>query len=83
METMTTIRKRKSTRAYKSEQIPRDMLEKILIAGCAAPVGKAQYDSLYITVVQKKERLQKISETAKRAMNIDTDLLYNAPTPPA
>ena len=34
----------------------------------------------YILPWCRKITLQKITETAKRAMNIDTDLLYNAPT---
>ena len=48
------IAKRKSTRSYKSVQIPEEALEKIIKAGCAAPVARAQYDSLNITVIQNE-----------------------------
>lgn len=80
METMTTIRQRKSTRAYKSDQIPKDTLDLLLMAGCAAPVGKAQYDSLQLTVVQKEEILKEISQKTAQLLKIDTNPLYNAPT---
>lgn len=80
METLKAIAKRKSTRAYKSEQIPKAVLDTILAAGCAAPVGKGAYDSLHLTVIQNPDFLKRISTGLAKIMNIETDPLYNAPT---
>lgn len=80
METMKAIARRKSTRAYKQDQIPDDVLNSILAAGCAAPVGMGKYDSLHLTVIQNKEILKDISAGVAKAINMDTDPLYGAPT---
>ena len=81
METLKTIVKRKSTRAFSTEkQIARADLDIILAAGCAAPVGMADYASIHLTVVQSPEFLAKINSTARAAFNLDRDVLYGAPT---
>lgn len=80
METMKVIARRKSTRAYKQEQIPDDALNAILAAGCAAPVGMGMYDSLHLTVIQDKEILKNISSGIAKIMNMESDPLYGAPT---
>lgn len=61
MNTLEAIAKRKSTRSYRPENIPEEALQKILKAGCAAPVAMARYDSLHITVVQTQELLDRIN----------------------
>ena len=60
MNTLEAIAKRKSTRAYTDRQIPEEVLDAILKAGCAAPVAMARYDSLHITVVQTKELIDRV-----------------------
>ena len=69
METIQSILSRKSTRAYKSEQIPEKMLEIILNAGMAAPVGSGAYDSLHLTVVQDQSLFPVINQAV-------TDLIF-------
>ena len=64
MNTLEAIAKRKSTRAFTSEQISEDALQAILKAGCAAPVAMAQYEALHITVVQNNGLLRKILQNA-------------------
>ena len=61
MNTLEAISVRYSCRKYKAEQIPEETLETILKAGMAAPVGSAAYDTLHITVVQKRELFEKIN----------------------
>lgn len=80
METLKAMSKRKSTRAYKSEQIKKADLDTILAAGCTAPVGKGDYASLHLTVIQNPDLLKRISSGLAKIMKIDTDPLYNAPT---
>ncbi len=62
MNTQEAIGKRKSTRAYKDEQISNESLELILKAACASPIAMARYDSLHITVIQNAEIIGKINE---------------------
>lgn len=80
METMKAIAKRKSTRSYKQDQISDSVLNTILAAGCAAPVGMGKYDSLHLTVIQDKEVLKSISTGISNIMHRDGDMLYGAPT---
>lgn len=68
MNALEAILKRKSTRAYKSEQISEDALDKILKAACASPVGMARYDTLHITVVQNEDVLTRIFNEAEEAL---------------
>lgn len=68
MNTLETIKSRKSTRAYKNEQISDDALEIILKAGMAAPVAMAAYDSLHITVVQNEQLIKRIFDEAQEAV---------------
>ena len=60
MEILQAISTRKSVRSYKPEQIPETVLNTILKAGCAAPVGSSLYDSLHITVIQNRKILNQI-----------------------
>jgi nitroreductase len=56
------------------------MLNTLLAAGCAAPVGMGQYDSLHLTVIQDKKLLKDISAGIAKAVNREGDMLYGAPT---
>ncbi len=84
MNTLEAIAKRKSTRAYKPVQIPEDALASIIKAGCAAPVARAQYDSLHITVIQSEEILSKIAEGASemlfKMMGVRKNMNFGAKT---
>lgn len=64
METIKAISLRKSVRAYKPEQIPKETMDIIVQAGLKAPVASGKYDSLHITVVQNPEVLKRIVEAA-------------------
>ena len=84
METLEAIFSRKSVRAYKGEQIPEEALDKIIKAGCAAPVATASYDSLHISVVQDAVILKQISEgasaMASKIMGVEKNMDFGAPT---
>lgn len=68
MNTLEAIFKRKSTRAYLPKQISEESLEKIIKAGCAAPIGMARYDTLHITVVQSDAMLTRIFNEAEEVL---------------
>ena len=84
MNTLEAIAKRKSTRNYTPEQIPEDVLQTILKAGCAAPVAMARYDSLHLTVVQSQDLLDRINiataEAISKALGVRENTDFGAKT---
>jgi len=80
METLKAIAKRKSTRAFSPDrQVGEAELKTILAAGCAAPIGAADYQSIHLTVVKDKAILGKITKAIQTAFKMDRDALYGAP----
>lgn len=61
MNTLDSIKNRKSTRAFTDQQISDEALDVILKAGYAAPVGMAKYDAIQISVVQNDDVHKKIA----------------------
>lgn len=81
MEFTTLLKTRKSTRSYQSTQIKQDELNKVLLAGCAAPVGNGAYDTIHLTVIQNANLLKKIAEAHAKASNRPgSSPFYGAPT---
>lgn len=90
-ETLTTIKKRRSIRSYKEDQIREEELNAILDAGLYAP--NAGNQAWHFTVVQNKKLLHRLNYLAKEAAkqmeithlrdlgnNENFNCLYNAPT---
>ena len=77
MNALEAIFSRKSTRAYKPEQISEDALDKILKAACASPIGMARYDTLHITVVQNEDILARIFNEAEEVLFKDIGIRKN------
>ena len=81
METMKAIAKRKSTRDFKPDQVPEDILQKILGAAYAAPVGLGEYNTIQLTVVQDPAMLDTLREAASKAFaGAGKNVFYGAPT---
>ena len=81
METLKAIALRQSVRAYKADQIAEEALETILKAACAAPVGRAKYENMQLTVVQSPEKMAEIREACGGAMDDpNANPTYSAPT---
>lgn len=81
MEFTTLLKTRRSTRSYKPEQITTDELEKVLLAGCAAPVGNGAYETIHMTVIQDAKLLSRIAdEFAKAEGKPGSSPFYGAPT---
>ncbi len=80
-ETLKTIHHRRSIRSYKPEQIRDEELKIILDAGCMAPSAMDQ-QSWHFTVLQNPEILNRLVETAKKALGRDDSFspLYGAPS---
>lgn len=75
---LTLIKTRRSCRAYTSEPVSKDVLEKIVEAGMYAPSGMGRQSQKFIVITDSKYRKQ-ISEMNAKIMGADTDPYYGAP----
>lgn len=81
MNTLEAIYSRRSIREFNGERITEKELAEILKAAYAAPVGRAMYDSLNLTVIKNKEFLAEWEKTmAERFERPDMHPFYGAPT---
>lgn len=81
MNTLETLYSRRSIRNFNGESITDAQLKEILKSAYAAPVGRAMYDTLSLTVISNKELLRKWEKTmAAIAGDPDLHPFYGAPT---
>lgn len=81
MNALDNLYSRKSVRSYTGEAITDDELQEILKAAYAAPVGRAQYDTLQLIVISNKEYLAKVEAHMGAVVgNPDLQPFYGAPT---
>ena len=80
METLQAIKSRRSIRKFKSDMIPKDILDKIIEAGTYAPTGRGAQSPIIIAVTNKEVR-DKLSKMNSLIMGKDEnfDPFYNAP----
>ncbi len=88
MDVLQAIANRRSHRAYKAEQLPEEVLEKILRAGLEAPSAR-NHQPWHFSVVQNPELIQEVHDEAARVMgregsprfaDPDFQIFYYAPT---
>lgn len=81
MNTLDTIYSRRTIRNFNGKAITDEELSQILKSAYAAPVGRAMYDSLSMTVVTSKALLLKWEQyMAKAVGEPDMHPFYGAPT---
>jgi len=80
MNTQEAIISRKSVRGFTGEQLTEEQLQSILDAAYASPIAGTLYKNMRLTVIQKKETLDKISGYYKQDGNMKADMLFGAPT---
>lgn len=73
------IKTRRSTRSFKPDSIPEDLLDAVLEAGAYAPTGMNRQSPVIIAVSDKKYR-EKLSKLNAAIMGVDKDPYYGAPT---
>ena len=78
MEALETLKTRRSVRKYKSDMIPKDIIEKIIEAGTYAPTGMNRQTPIIIAVTNKEVR-DKLSKLNASFMGLENDPFYNAP----
>lgn len=69
---------RRSVRAYRSDMVPKEIIEKIAEAGTYAATGMNRQSPIIIAVTNKKLR-DRLSAMNARIMGTDTDPFYGAP----
>jgi len=73
MDYLELLRLRRSTRRFTGEQISQEELSALLAAANGAPVGSNKHMDIHLTVVQRRNVLDKLSEAAiKRWQDKDT-----------
>lgn len=79
-ETLKTIISRRSVRKFKSDMVPKDIIEKIVQAGTYAPTGRGKQSPIIIAVTNRELR-DRLSKMNARIMGKDEDFdpFYNAP----
>ncbi len=66
MNTLEAIKSRRSTRKFKKDPLPREIVEEIVEAGRYAPSG-GNSQTTHFLVIQKKEVLEKLGTLAREA----------------
>lgn len=78
MDAMTNLLTRRSVRAYKSDLIAKDVLDRILTAGTYAATGMNKQSPIIIAVTNREMR-DRLSQLNAAVMGSDKDPFYGAP----
>ena len=78
METLTTLKTRRSCRAYKADRVEEEKLNAIIEAGTYAPTGMGKQSPI-ILVIKDQEIRNKLAKINAAAMGMDIDPFYGAP----
>lgn len=77
-DVLNKIKTRRSIRKFKSDMIPREVLDRIIEAGTYAATGMNRQTPIIIAVTNKELR-DKLSKMNADIMGTDTDPFYGAP----
>ncbi|NLT09613.1 MAG: nitroreductase family protein [Ruminococcus sp.] len=78
MNAMENLLTRRSIKKYKSDMVPKEIIEKIIEAGTYAPTGM-NWQSPIIIAVTNKEVRDRLSALNAKFIGADIDPFYNAP----
>ena len=78
METLTTLKTRRSCRAYKAEHVEEEKLNAIVEAGTYAPTGMGKQSPI-ILVIKDQEIRSKLAKLNAAAIGMEIDPFYGAP----
>ena len=77
-EVLKAIKERRSTKSFKSDMVPMEIIDQICEAGKWAANGKGAQAGMIIAVTDKETR-DKLSRLNAAVMGADTDPFYGAP----
>ena len=78
MEAFENLITRRSVKKFKSDMVPKEIIEKIIEAGTYAPTGMNRQAPIIVAVTNKELR-DRISKMNAAVMGMDIDPFYNAP----
>lgn len=78
MDAVTNLITRRSIKKYKSEMVPKEIIEKIIEAGTYAATGMNRQSPIIIAVTNKELR-DRLSAMNAAVMGANMDPFYNAP----
>lgn len=78
MDAMTNLLTRRSVRAYKTDMIEKEVLDKILTAGTYAATGMNKQSPIILAVTNREMR-DRLSRMNAAVMGSDNDPFYGAP----
>jgi len=78
METLKTLKTRRSCRAYKADRVEEEKLNAIVEAGTYAPTGMGKQSPI-ILVIKDQEIRNKLAKLNAAAMGMEIDPFYGAP----
>ncbi len=78
MNTMDAIQTRRSTKKYKPDMLPKDVIERIAEAGTYAPTGRNLQSPIILAVTNRALR-DRLSAMNAAIMGVDIDPFYGAP----
>ena len=77
-ETMQNILTRRSIRSYKSDPVPRELIDQVVRAGTYAPTGMGEQSPIILAVTDRETR-DRLSRANAKIMGRDIDPFYGAP----
>jgi len=77
-EVLNCIKTRRSIKKYKSDEVPTELIEKIIEAGTYAPSGMNKQSAIILAVTNKEVR-DNLSKVNASIMGMENDPFYNAP----
>lgn len=77
-EVIENLETRRSVRNYKSDMVPREVLDQIIEAGTYAPTGMGRQSPIIVAVTNRELR-DKLSGWNAKIMGTDSDPFYGAP----
>lgn len=76
---LDTIVSRRSVKSYKNDNVPNDLIEKVIKAGTYAPSGMNRQSPIIVAITNKEVRDNLSKTVAKMRGRQDFDPFYNAP----
>lgn len=77
MDALENLLTRRSIRKFKDQEVPREILEKIVSCAKASPTAMNTQKRLY-TVLTKEEDIQKLAKAIAKSLNRDDYRIYDA-----
>lgn len=77
MDAIEMLLTRRSIRKYKTDEVPKDLLEKIIECAKASPTGMNRQERLF-TVVTKEDDIQRLASAIAKSLDRDDYHIYYA-----